>query len=35
VNLTKDDLARIDAAMPAGAIAGERYAEQGMRLVNA
>jgi microcompartment protein CcmL/EutN len=31
--LTMGDLAEIDAAMPAGAAAGERYAEVGMRTV--
>ena len=31
--LTMGDLAEIDAAMPAGAAAGERYAEAGMRTV--
>ena len=31
--LTMGDLAEIDAAMPAGAAAGERYGEAGMRTV--
>jgi len=34
VELTKDDLARIDAAAPKGVAAGERYAQEGMALVN-
>jgi aryl-alcohol dehydrogenase-like predicted oxidoreductase len=34
VTLTKDDLARIDAVAPRGAFAGERYAPQGMAMVN-
>jgi aryl-alcohol dehydrogenase-like predicted oxidoreductase len=32
--LTRDDLARIDAAAPKGAAAGLRYAEAGMKAVN-
>ena len=35
VHLTTDDLARINAAAPAGAVAGSRYAEAAMRNVNA
>lgn len=34
VELTADDLARIDAVAPRGAAAGERYAAEGMRAVN-
>ena len=34
VDLTPDDLARINAAAPAGAAAGERYPEAGMAAVN-
>jgi aryl-alcohol dehydrogenase-like predicted oxidoreductase len=34
VELTLGDLAEIDAAMPAGAAAGDRYAAVGMRTVN-
>ncbi|HEX6912629.1 MAG TPA: aldo/keto reductase [Longimicrobium sp.] len=34
VELSDDDLRRIDAVFPAGAAAGERYAEGGMRTVN-
>ncbi len=34
VELTPDDLAEIDEAFPAGAAAGERYAEAGMRTLN-
>lgn len=34
VELTRDDLARIDAIAPRGAAAGERYAAGGMRAVN-
>lgn len=33
VQLTADQVARLDRAVPAGAVAGERYAESGMRLV--
>jgi aryl-alcohol dehydrogenase-like predicted oxidoreductase len=33
VELAPDELAEIDAAMPAGAAAGARYAEAGMRTV--
>ncbi len=32
--LTRDDLARIDAAAPKGAASGMRYAESGMRTIN-
>ncbi|WP_279481891.1 aldo/keto reductase [Aureimonas sp. SK2] len=34
VELTADDLAEIDQAFPAGAAAGERYAEAGMKTLN-
>jgi aryl-alcohol dehydrogenase-like predicted oxidoreductase len=34
VHLSKDDLARIEAIIPAEAVAGLRYAEQGMASVN-
>ncbi len=34
VELTEDDLARIEEAVPRGAAAGERYPEQQMRAVN-
>ena len=34
IALTLGDLAEIDAAMPSGAAAGERYAELGMRTLN-
>jgi aryl-alcohol dehydrogenase-like predicted oxidoreductase len=34
VQLTGDDLARIDAIAPRGVAAGTRYAEGGMRAVN-
>ena len=34
VELTTDELARIEAAFPAGAAAGERYPERAMRAVN-
>jgi aryl-alcohol dehydrogenase-like predicted oxidoreductase len=34
VELSEDDLRRIDAVFPAGAAAGERYPEGGMRTVN-
>lgn len=34
LNLTTDDLARIDRALPRGAAAGERYPEPAMRRVN-
>ncbi len=34
VELTKQDLARIDEAAPKGAFSGERYAPEGMRFVN-
>ena len=34
VQLTPEDLRRIDQAAPRGAAAGERYAPQGMRTVN-
>jgi len=32
--LSENDLRRIDAAVPKGAAAGERYAEGGMKSVN-
>ena len=35
VKLTPQDLARIDQAIPAGAAAGLRYPEGGMKRVNA
>ncbi len=31
VTLTPEDLARIDAAVPEGAVHGERYTEEGMK----
>lgn len=34
LELTPDDLARIEQAVPAGAIAGDRYDERGMAMVN-
>ena len=34
VHLTPDDLARINEAAPAGAVAGSRYPEAAMRSVN-
>jgi aryl-alcohol dehydrogenase-like predicted oxidoreductase len=34
ITLTNEDLRRIEEAMPKGAVAGERYAEQQMRAVN-
>ena len=34
VKLSRDDLERIQAAIPADAVAGQRYAEQGMAGVN-
>ncbi len=34
VTLTLGDLAEIDEVLPAGAAAGERYAETGMRTLN-
>jgi aryl-alcohol dehydrogenase-like predicted oxidoreductase len=34
VRLTAEDLARIDQAVPAGAVAGDRYDPHGMRMVN-
>ncbi|HZY57101.1 MAG TPA: aldo/keto reductase [Rubrobacteraceae bacterium] len=34
IKLTEEDLARIEEAMPRDSIAGERYAEQQMRVVN-
>jgi aryl-alcohol dehydrogenase-like predicted oxidoreductase len=34
IELTEEDLARIQEAMPKGSAAGERYAEQQMRSVN-
>ena len=34
VQLSKADLERIDAAFPAGAAAGDRYAAQSMRAIN-
>ena len=34
IQLTADDLARLDAAAPPGATAGDRYPEGGMRSIN-
>ena len=34
VQLSPDDLKRLDAALPRGAVAGDRYAEAGMKAVN-
>jgi aryl-alcohol dehydrogenase-like predicted oxidoreductase len=34
VTLTADQLAEIDSAVPAGAVAGDRYTPEGMRAVN-
>jgi aryl-alcohol dehydrogenase-like predicted oxidoreductase len=34
IGLTAEDLARIDRAVPAGAVAGDRYDAHGMRMVN-
>ena len=34
IRLTAEDLARIDHAVPAGAVAGDRYDPHGMRMVN-
>jgi len=34
VDLSEEDMARIDRAAPAGAAAGERYPEQAMKMVN-
>lgn len=34
VELTKEDLARIEEAMPRGSVSGDRYSEQQMRAVN-
>lgn len=34
INLSPEDRARIDQAMPKGAITGERYTPEGMKLVN-
>ena len=34
IRLTAEDLARIDQAVPAGAVAGERYDAHGMKMVN-
>jgi len=34
VQLTRDDLARIDQVIPAGVAAGERYAPNALRAVN-
>jgi aryl-alcohol dehydrogenase-like predicted oxidoreductase len=34
LNLTGEDLARIEEVSPRGAVAGERYALQGMRVIN-
>jgi len=34
VKLTADDLRRITQAVPAGAIAGDRYPPEAMRMVN-
>jgi aryl-alcohol dehydrogenase-like predicted oxidoreductase len=33
VSLTADQVARLDRAVPAGAVAGDRYTERGMRLI--
>jgi len=34
VRLTADDLARIDAILPAGVAAGSRYSDQAMRAID-
>ena len=34
IRLTAEDLARIDQAVPPGAVAGDRYDSHGMRMVN-
>lgn len=34
IAITPDEHARLEAALPRGAAAGERYAEGGMRAVN-
>ena len=34
LRLTADDIARLDAAVPAGAVAGDRYPERGMATIN-
>ena len=34
LELTAEDLARIDGAFPVGAVAGDRYDKQGMAMVN-
>jgi aryl-alcohol dehydrogenase-like predicted oxidoreductase len=34
VVLTSEDLTRMDAAFPAGAVKGERYSEQAMKALN-
>ena len=34
IHLTAEDLARIEQAVPAGAVAGERYDPHGMKMVN-
>jgi aryl-alcohol dehydrogenase-like predicted oxidoreductase len=34
VQLTKEEVARLDAAFPAGAAAGDRYSEQAMKAVH-
>jgi aryl-alcohol dehydrogenase-like predicted oxidoreductase len=34
VELTPEDLSRMDAAFPAGAAKGDRYSEQAMRALN-
>jgi hypothetical protein len=34
VHLTPEELAEIDAILPAGAAAGSRYPERGMRAIN-
>ncbi|GDY29175.1 aldo/keto reductase [Gandjariella thermophila] len=34
IELSADELAAVEAAVPAGAVAGERYPEQGLRLLN-
>jgi pyridoxine 4-dehydrogenase len=34
IRLTAEDLARIDRAVPAGAVAGDRYDPHGMKMVD-
>jgi hypothetical protein len=34
IRLTAEDLARIDRAVPAGTVAGDRYDSHGMKMVN-